>query len=516
MTWVKVLLRQYRWALVLVAGLPGVLTALAAPMYASTYPTAQARAQAVAAARANGALTVLYGTLAGDGTPAQMAVWELGALTTVMLAVTALLLGIRFTRGIEEDGYVEQGRGCGLPPGTPVRVALSVLLTAALLAGAGAGAGLQVLSGVTGGDALAYGLVVAATVGCGAVTGTLLGQLWTTAAAARTAGALVLAGWFALRATADTNGADSGSGWWRWLSPLGLRALVEPAAGNRALPLVVAAVACLVAGWVSLVAAARRDLGAGSIAARPTGDRRLIVRSPFGLDARLSAGTVRGWTLGLAVLGVTFAATGTSVVRSAREGAVGGGVLGTALANGDPGVAFLAYLGVIAGLLTGCLAVMLTTRLARDEASGLVAVVRATGAPRHVPLAARWLVAVVAAAVALGAATLGAAAVAPSLGASAGDAVRLIAGQWPAVFALAGAAALAVGGRPGWAPVAWLPIAGAGVVALLGALLGLPRWLIDAGPYAHAGQSGSWWLLAAGAGCAAVGLAAAARRDLTG
>ena len=94
------------------------------------------------------------------------------------------------------------------------------------------------------------------------------------------------------------------------------------------------------------------------------------------------------------------------------------------------------------------------------------------------------------------------------------DAVRLVAGQWPAALASAAIATALCGAWPRGRGLAWAPVLVGLGVAQLGDVLDLPKRIRDAGPFAQAGETGSLGLVA----IAAAGLLIAAyrvtRRDM--
>ena len=133
MTLILLLARRRRgtlisWLLLLIA--LGGGTAYA---YQNTYGTAGQRRAAVELAQQNRATTLLYGRLPDPGTPAQMFVWELGAIVTILTAVMAVLVAVAVTRAVEDDGSLELLRGCGVTPGRPLRAALMLLTGVAIL-----------------------------------------------------------------------------------------------------------------------------------------------------------------------------------------------------------------------------------------------------------------------------------------------------------------------------------------------------------------------------------------------
>lgn len=105
------------------------------------------------------------------------------------------------------------------------------------------------------------------------------------------------------------------------------------------------------------------------------------------------------------------------------------------------------------------------------------------------------------------------------------DVRRVLAGavvQLPAVLVLSGLAMALFGLLPGFAPVSWAALAVFAFLVLLGPLLQLSQWLLDAAPFTHTPKlpgadvsaTPLAWLLAITAMLVAAGLAGFRRRDL--
>jgi ABC-2 type transport system permease protein len=508
---VRLVIRQHRLPLLLLVVLAGLATAAASPSYGTTYSTAAARIAAAAAARANAASTLLYGVLPEPGRTGQIAVWELGSLTCLVVAIVGSLLAVRLSRGAEDSGLVELVRSCGIGPARPEAAALVVLVGTAAALGLATSAGLLRLSGITSADAASYGASVAVTFLLSATATMAVGQLVTTARQAQLAGGLLVAGAFLARGAADTRG-------WTWLgdlSALSVMQRVAPATDNNTSPLLIALCVSLLLAALTFVAARRRDLGAGLLPSRAPARHPLHVRSAFGLDGVLTRRGTVIWAITCAAVTAVLAAMGVGTVQTARESGIQGGFLGSQLSGGDPALDFLRYVGTIAALLASACAIILVARYQKDERGGLLEVVRSTGIVASRPLASLVVHAAVAGALVLGAAAACCAWVfGSSLGVDPFDAVRVVLGQWPAVMALAGIGALAAGTSPQLASLSWVVAGFGALVAFLGKLLDLPNWILDSGLYAQAAEWSSVWLVATGLITAVAGCTIAARRDL--
>ncbi|MBM9507293.1 hypothetical protein [Actinacidiphila acididurans] len=521
----RLLLRRYRvligaWTVLVIA-----LSGATVSGYQTTYRTAEQRRTAVELARHNPASTFLYGRLTGPGTPASMFTWEIGAIVTVLAAVAAVLVAIAVTRAEEDDGMLELLRSCGLGGAAPLRGALAVLVLTAALWTLGCTAAVGVWTGHTDGvtwsGAVAFGAVVGLTFLVVAVLAVALAQVAPSAAGARVLGFTTVGVAFAIRAVADTRGA----GRLNWLTPLGLRATVRPFAENRWWVLAVYGAVALALAGLAVALSGRREYGAGLVRRRDRRDTRLIIRSGFGLAERLARRSVIVWTVAVACVGTMFAAMGSAVVQQSRDGDLGG-FLASQLGTGDPTAAYFATSGTVIGLTVSTFAVLCVLRNTQEETAGLTAQVLAAGTRRWAPLAWQVVVTALGSAVVLVATGALTALVAPTAIDGPHVAVRAFGyavGQWPAATALAGWTALLAGLRPRLTWLAWIPLIGSGVLALLGPLLGVPARVRDLGVFQHVPDAAAahpdLWpllvLLALAAAAAVLGVAATTRRDLT-
>jgi ABC-2 type transport system permease protein len=524
MTLTSLLLRRHRltlasWLLLLLALGGATVTA-----YQHTYATDLARRTAVTLAQANAATTLMYGVLSDPGSPAQLYAWEIGTFATVLAAVMAVLVAVSLTRATEDDGTLELARGCGLAPEQPLRSALTVLLACGGLLAAGSTVVVGIHHGgvdaVTRAGAVAYGSVVGLTFLLVATLTTLLAQVAATAGQARVLGFIALGVSFAIRAVADTRAV----GWLNWVSPLGLRATVEPFTANRwpALLPPISAVAVLATAAVML--SKRREFGAGLIRRRTTRTSRLRIRSAAGLAVRLAGGSMLTWTAAVAAIGTLFSAMGSGVVDQQRNGAVGG-FLGAQLGAGDPAAGYLSYCGTVVGIIVCAYAVLSVSTSWHAERAGLTDLVLATGTRRWAPLAAQAAATGAGCALILATTAALTASIAPSVVGGDDIAARALGytlGQWPAAAAVIGCTTLLAGTLPRRTVLAWLPVAASAALALLGDLLEVPERVQDLGFFGHvpdvagAHPSPLALLVLTGLGVAAclAGLAGMARRDV--
>lgn len=492
--------------------------------YQSSYPSTQARRAAAELARQNSATTSMYGDLAQPGTATQLFTWEMGTFLTLLAAILGVLLAIAATRTPEDAGSTEVLRSSGLSPYAPLRSALTLItLTAALLTAASA---LAISLGTSGteGEDQAGAWVLGSTIGLTflllAMITCVVAQVLPSAPSTRSVAFAVLGLSFLIRAVADATDVSRLNAF----TPLGLRATTAPYAGNHWAPLAAALAVAAALAAVALALAGRRDLGAGFLRAPDRTSRRLPIHGILGLERRLRASSTLIWAAAVTAGGATFTAIGSSAVTATQNRSIDGGFLGSQLGTGDPAAAYLTFTGTVVGIIAGVYAVLTVLALSAEEGSGRLAHVLATGVGRTKPLTAAITAAAVGCLLILGLTAIATTLVAPQVldgDRVAGQAFTQILGQWPALLALSGLAALAVAAGTRWRYLGWIPLAYSSSVALLGDLLKLPQPLIDLGLFRHVPELGSQtrpWalgvLILLALICSAISLRLFAGRDL--
>ena len=268
--------------------------------------------------------------------------------------------------------------------------------------------------------------------------------------------------------------------WLRWASPLGWVDELRPLTGSRPLLLLPVAglVAVLAAAAVNL--AGRRDLGASVLPARDTAvPSTRLLNSPLGLAARLARRSALSWLGGLVAGGLILGLTvkGTETVFSSQSGGVLQKLGGASGGAAYLGIAFLIVTLVIALAAAGQVA---ATR--DEEAEGYLDHLLARPVARLPWLAGRLAVSVVLLTGAGLTAGLFTWAGAAATGAGLSFATMLAAGVnvIPAGIFVLGIGTLVHGLAPrltvtaAYAIVAW-----SFLVEIIGASLGVSRWLLD-------------------------------------
>jgi ABC-2 type transport system permease protein len=508
----------------------GGMIAATMAAYRSTFPTEASRANLVRTFNGNPAFEAIFGLTRHMDTVAGYTAYKTMFTLVVLGAVWGLLLSTRLLRGEEDAGRFElllAGRTTRGRAARQVVAGLGAGLAAlwvptALLAAA---AGRSSTVGIGVGASLFYATAVVAAAAMFMAVGVLASQVAATRHDANLMGAGVLAVSYLIRMAADS---DPRLGGLRWASPIGWIEELRPLTGSRwpaFLPAVV-----LVAGavTVAVTVAARRDVGAGAFAERPTPPARTrLLGGQSGLTLRLTWPQIAGWTGALAatglVLGLVTQSAGQSLQGSptlerviARLGATGGGAV-TYL-----GFAFVVAAGLVAVAVAGQI-----TAIRNEEAAGHLDHLLVRPVARWRWLAVRLAVGVglvIVASVLTGvAAWVGAATQHAAVGF--GDLVEAgLNVAPPAVFVL-GIGALVYGLWPRAAVgVTYGLVVWSFLVETIASTVDAGQWLRDTSPLLHItpapAAAPDWvaaaWLVGLGFLAAAAGVAAFSRRDLQG
>ena len=487
----------------------GLMTALLAPGYGDTYASPEDLDQAVASAQVSDTSRFLYGGLSASAGIVQVAAWELGGLTCLVLGIVIALRSISLTRAAEDLGRTELLRSTGTGPAAGLVGQGLTLALQCLLLGIGAGAGLLALEEADGADAATYGAVLTATCLTVSFAALVVAQLAPDAAAGRSIALGVVGLMY------SGNGMSASKDWAGWVSPFRLRTEADPGGDNSWPPILIAAAAGIVVLTLAGVLASRRDLGQGLVQLPVRRSSSLRVSGPLTLAIRLNRRQCLAWALLVSLVAGVLVSMGGGVVDLARRGGISGGSLGALLSGDDPGEAFLRYIGQLAGALAAAQGVSLALRYSGDERSGCLETAVATGNRPLRVLLTSWLVSALGSGLTLSCAMLAAGYVGRSeLDTDMIDAVRLVAGQWPAALASAAIATALCGAWPRGRGLAWAPVLAGLGVAQLGGVLDLPTWVRDAGLLAQAGERGSLWLVAIMAAGLLIAAYCVTRRDM--
>ena len=470
-----------------------------------------------------GAVGAIFGPGYGrdDITPERYIAGVYGLLFFVLAALMSMLLVARHTRVDEQNGRAELIRSNV--------VGRHAQLTAVLIVAVGANALLALMLGGTmtandfdGGEGLLFGASVGA-VGLvfAGITALTVQVTEYSRAATGIAGAALGAAW-AVRAAGDMI-RDYGSPL-SWFSPLAWSNQTRPYVDGRWWPLLLSVGLAVAAAAVGYALSARRDVGAGLVAARP-GEPVAApwLKSPLAVAFRLQRASLLWWTVALAVFGFMFGGLGDQIadpedISQDRIEMFGGSV--DTLLDG--------YLGVITlftAVLAGIMVVLGVQAVRSEETKGRAEPVLATATSRwawfgsYLAVISLGLVGLLLVA---GFATGTGAAVSAGDGSYIWDVTVAHLAHAPGVLVLLGIAALLFGVLPRAIGVTWAVLGPSLFVGTFGTVMDLPQWAHNLLPMEHTGQppldSISWSaamiLLVVAAGLAAAGLAGFRRRDL--
>ncbi|MDT5094320.1 MAG: polyether ionophore transport system permease protein [Mycobacterium sp.] len=301
-------------------------------------------------------------------------------------------------------------------------------------------------------------------------------QLWRQGRTATGAAMGALASAVVIRGVGDI--IDHSGSALSWLSPIAWAQQMRSFVDLRWWPfaLLIAVTVALIG--LSMLLESRREYDDGILPSRGDRVNAPPVRGAFGLNLVLLRGQVIGWGVGLLLAGLAFGSMTTSLQDAAKSNELLARVLAT---QGYDGI-YTTLTQFLAAATTGFV-VSAILRLHHDEQSGIAEEVLAGSISRW-----RWLLSNVGATLAAAAVLMTLAGLGIGIGAAAtiGDAgliPKLTAAgiaHTPAMAVIAGIAALAVALRQPL--IGWLAVTFVVLSLYLGALLRLPRWLIDLSP----------------------------------
>ncbi|MCV7347502.1 ABC transporter permease [Mycolicibacterium rhodesiae] len=400
---------------------------------------------------------------------------ELTLTLMVAASILAILTVIRHTRAEEESGAAELVLSSivGRHARTAAALILVVLVNAVLsvtMTIAMAASGFAVVDTA----AMCLGITAVATV-FGAVAA-LSAQLWRQARTASGAALAALAAAVLVRGAGDV--IDNSGSALSWFSPIAWAQQMRPFVALRWWPLGLLAALAVILVAATVALESRRQYDDGVLASSGEHSRARPVGGVFGLQLVIHRGLTVGWAVGLLIAGAAFGSMTKSLLDAARGNELLARVLSTQGTNG----VYTTMTQFLAAATTAYV-VTVVVRLRRDEESGIGEAVLAGSVSRWA-----WLLS------AVGAGLTGAAVLLACAGLGNGIGAGLTLGEpatilrltlaalafLPAMAVMAAIAALGVALRhPG---IGWLAVTFVVVALYLGALLRLPRWLIEASP----------------------------------
>lgn len=483
------------------------------------YDTQAEREVYAATAGSNPALIALTGPAYAIDTVGGDTAWQVGGFGGAIAALASMILIGRHTRAEEQTGRSELLRAGVLGRHAHPTAALIVVVGANILLAAAAAFALIRLGLPTSGS-VAFGVSMGAVGIVFAAVGVVAAQITAYASTAYGIGGAVLGAAYLLRAAGDVGDATLS-----WLSPIGWAQRMRPFADERWWPLLLflgATVVLLAAGFALM---ARRDEGAGLVAARPGPPAASAgLARPSGFALRLRRGLLIGWTLGMFAGGLAIGSMGGDVGDLVGDSDLAENLVGQT-GGADVVDGFFAAILLIMAMIGAVYAVQSALRMRSEEQSGRVEPLLATAISRWRWAGTQVLVTLAGAALVLAACGLGVGISHAISSDDPGELPRLLGAQLaslPAVWVVAGLAVALFGLAPRATALAWLALGGCFFLGILGPLLQLPDWTMDLSPFNHVPNVPSAdpktapliWLTATAAALVAIGLVGFRRRDV--
>ena len=455
--------------------------------YRHAYPTVSDRLGFARSFADNKAIRLFYGEPHDLLTVSGYAAWRVGGTLAIVAAVFGLLAAVRALRTEEDAGRMELVLAGVIRRRTAYLSAMAaiaagiVVLWLAELAGFVAG-GLPV--GGSAYLALATASVVPVCVGIGTVSS----QLAPTRRIALELGGAVIGLLFLLRVIADTS---SGAGWLRWATPLGWAEELRPFAGAHPLVLVLPVAASAALLLLAARIAAGRDIGIGVLPARDSAAPRLeLLSSPTAQALRSERGSLIVWLIStgafafiLGVISTSISSAGISKAMQREIAKLGSGSILTP-------AGYLAFVFIFFILAVSLFACAQIGAARHEEAEQQLETLLSLPVSRQRWLGGRLLLATAAATtISLVAGLLTwAGAASQGVGISLPRMLEAGANCLPVALLFLGIAALAYATVPrASAGIAYGLVTVAFLWQLVGALLGVPKWLVELTPFEHVG-----------------------------
>jgi ABC-2 type transport system permease protein len=455
--------------------------------YRDAYPTLSSRLAFAHSFADNKAIRLFYGVPHNLLTVSGYTAWRVGGTLAIFAAVFGLLAAVRALRTEEDTGRMELVLAGSVGRGTAYLSALAAIAAGVLTLALAEFAGLVLSALPAGGSAelaLATASIVPVLVGVGALTS----QLASTRRMALELGGAAVGLFLALRVIADTSAS---AGWLRWATPLGWAEEVRPFTGAHPIVLLLPVVATVLLLVLAARIAAGRDIGTGVLPARESAEPRLsLLSSPIAQALRSERASLIVWLSGIGafayITGVIAKSTSTAGISKSLQHEVS--KLGTGSIVTPTGyLAFVFIFFVLAVSLFVCAQIGAARHEEADERLETLL---------SLPISRRrWLGGRLALAAAGATALSLTAGLLTWAGAESGGVSISLTGMLeaganclPVALMFLGIAALTYALAPrasaglsyGFVTVAFL-------WDLFGSLLSVPKWLVEATPFAHIG-----------------------------
>jgi ABC-2 type transport system permease protein len=487
-TWtlVRLILRKDRIRLPVWVGAIVGLVAVSTGSVKGLYDTPEAQASYAATVGTSTATVAMNGPPTALDTIGGISVYENSLTAIVGVALMAVFLTVRHTRGDEEAGRTELLRAGVLGRHADLAATGVVELTASVAVGAGV-AGSFLAFGLPTSGSLIFGASVASVGVVFTAVALVAAQLASHARAAIGLSLTTLGVAYVVRAVGDV--AENGLS---WVSPIGWAQAGRAFADERWWPLLLAILFAVGLGLLAAWLMTQRDLGAGMLPERRgSASASRWLAGALGLAARLQRPSVIGWSVGLGLLGVAYGVLAEDI-QDMIEGQPELERIFLAESGGASIVdAYFAVILTLTALVVTGFTISATLRLRTEEAAFRAEAMLATPLSR-VRWTGSWLAVTIAGTVVV----LGAAGLGTGLGTAAvlGDAgyvgsILLDSLTYlPATLILGFLGFALYGWFPRGGGVAWALLAICFVIGWLGELLSLPEWFVELSPYSQTPQ----------------------------
>lgn len=471
------------WIFALTATMLGTVAS-----FPATFPTEADREARVMLMESNPAFLAIAGpAYGGDQAHSLPALTnsEMLGFMSFIVAFMGLFLVIRNTRAEEESGRSELVRSTVVGRHAPLAAAVLVASAAVAAMGVLIAVGLPPsMSELPVAGSWLFGVTLIGVGVVFAAVGAVTAQVFEHARGAAGLGSALVGAAFVARAAGNL-GADA----FLWLSPLGWAQETRPYVGDRWWPLLITGVATVVLLTAAVRLQARRDVGAGLVAARsgsPRGSERL--GTPAGLALRLQRSSIIGWLSGVAVFGIFLGGAFEQAAEFFVENEAIQGYVAS-FGNASPVDATIATYLSFTALMGAAFAIASVLRIRGEEAEGRAEPILATRTSRLRWLAGQLTVTLLGTVLLFTVFGLGAGVVYASTTGDASQIARMVGlalVQVPAVLVFAGVAMTLIGLFPQRSVViTWSVFGLVMFLVAFGPLLGLPSWVLELSPFGH-------------------------------
>ena len=491
---IRLALRRDRWKLpIWLLVIIGTASSMPAAL-TETYGTEAAR-ESYSLAIGTNVVGRMFGGLLDDTSLGSVMMVEAFAFISVLVMVMNSLLIVRHTRANEETGSMELIQSARVGRFAPLGAALIIALGTNIIVAVGIATVFNASGDLPTEGNWLFGIAQGAIGMSMAALGAIAVQLFSSARVTSVFLSLSIGVMYLLRALGDgfarTVDGKLESLWPTWLSPLGWGQQIYPYTRQDIWVLGLFAGFIVVSVAIGFWLLTRRDVGQGLLADRPAPPKAsALLSTQAGLAWRLQRVTLFGWTATIAVLGLIYGGIANQVETLAKDNPV---LKQYVTAVGGEGKLMEAFFGTIIALASMTVIAYVAQALGRlqsEETSGRLESVLATHVNKYRWLGAHTLIVSVGSVLllAVSGATMGLA----STWATNGDgsqigeftiaslaytpAVLLCAAVILLVFTLAPRLTSATG---------WLIFGVLIGLNQIGALLDLPKWVLDLSPFAH-------------------------------